>query len=89
VESMKNESNNATVEECWKALESCPHDKGTVSVMCRICLGSGVVFAYDLDRGSGCRSTARGVRNGSGRVRRVCPNRVHAWSPSAKKLSRR
>ena len=48
---MKNESNITTIEACRKALERCPHAKGTVSVTCRVCLGSGGVFAYDFDRG--------------------------------------
>ncbi len=28
---------NAVVEKCRKALELCPHEKGTVNVMCRVC----------------------------------------------------
>jgi hypothetical protein len=71
---MKNESNNATIEECRKALESCPHTKGTVSVTCRVCLGSGGIFAYDFDRGAflsiDCPRCAE--RFGTG-VPEVCP----------------
>src|ERR1700686_5904288 len=40
---------NAVVEECRKALELCPHEKGTVNVMCRVCLGTGDIFSWDLD----------------------------------------
>ena len=41
---------NSLVEECRKALENCPHEQGTVTVMCRVCLGQGSVFAYDIDQ---------------------------------------
>ncbi len=27
---------NTVVEKCRKALELCPHEKGTVNVMCRV-----------------------------------------------------
>lgn len=39
-----------SAEECRKALESCPHDHGTVRVMCRVCLGQYGVFAFDTDQ---------------------------------------
>jgi len=38
----------AAIEQCRKALESCPHDAGTVSVMCTLCLGDGTLFAWDV-----------------------------------------
>jgi hypothetical protein len=44
------QTQNSAVEECRKALEDCPHDRGTVAVMCRVCLGQGSVFAYDISQ---------------------------------------
>jgi hypothetical protein len=38
------------VEECRKALESCPHDHGTVRAICRVCLGQQAIFAWDTDQ---------------------------------------
>jgi hypothetical protein len=73
---MKNENNSETIGACWKALESCPHTEGTVHVMCRVCLGTGGVPAYDFDRGEflsiDCPRCAerRGLRIG---VPEVCP----------------
>ena len=39
---------DSAVEQCQKALESCPHDHGTVRAMCRICLDIGEFFAFDI-----------------------------------------
>jgi hypothetical protein len=74
---MKNESNITTIEACRKALERCPHAKGTVSVTCRVCLGSGGVFAYDFDRGEflsiDCPRCAERLGTGETGVPEVCP----------------
>ena len=45
---MSIEIEKTMVEECRKALESCPHEEGTVNVMCKVCLGTGSVFAWDV-----------------------------------------
>src|SRR5437763_760842 len=42
-----NETKAALTEECRKALESCPHQRGTVNVMCYICRGHGDLFGWD------------------------------------------
>jgi integrase len=41
-------TNESAVEECRRALEACPHDHGTVQAMCRVCLGYGGIFAFDI-----------------------------------------
>ena len=45
---MNNETQKSGVEECRRALQSCPHNQGTVSAMCRICVGKGEVFVWDI-----------------------------------------
>jgi hypothetical protein len=36
------------IVRCKEALDSCPHQKGTVRVMCQICMGRGESFGYDM-----------------------------------------
>src|SRR5689334_21950358 len=44
-----NNTQEVRVEECRKALESCPHDHGTVKAICRVCLGRDEFWASSWD----------------------------------------
>jgi hypothetical protein len=47
---IKPQEQNSAIEECMRALKSCPHNHGTVRVMCRVCLDQGETFGYDMDQ---------------------------------------
>ncbi len=38
----------ALIEDCRHALKCCPHERGTVSVMCHMCLGRDDLFVWDV-----------------------------------------
>src|SRR5262245_47545962 len=46
---MNNNAQDLPIEECKKALESCPHDYGTVASVCRVCLDQLSIHAWDFD----------------------------------------
>ena len=46
----KTQDQDAGIEECTRALASCPHNHGTVRAMCRVCLDQGEKFGYDMDQ---------------------------------------
>ena len=44
---MNKNPRNLRIEECRRALESCPHDQGTVRSVFRLCLGRQSLHAWD------------------------------------------
>lgn len=62
------------VNECWQALDLCWHNRGTVSVMCDICLGAGEFEVWDVFRSEFLIVTCPRCQERPGQlVTQVCP----------------
>lgn len=72
---MEDLNNAQCIGECRQALESCSHHRGTVSVMCHLCLGQGVLQdAWDISMGEAlCIDCPRCQELHDNEVSEVCP----------------